>query len=266
MNIYLFELKAQAKSFLIWTIVIVFFLIIFMGAMYPVFYDSMDDITAMLQNFPPEFAAAFGVHLEEMFSYGGFFSFTFLYLSLVGAIMAVTLAVSSFAREKRSKCMDFLLTKPRSRRTIFTAKLLSGLTLLIVTNLFFIAAALLSFAASGEEQDSFGRFLLGTLSLFPTQLVFYAIGILFAILAKKVRSVSGAATAIGFAGFILTALNGMLEEEFIRYIDPLEYYDPTAVFAAGGYEVKFAVTGLIVIAACVLISYAKFKKSDAHAV
>ncbi len=53
MNIYLFELKAQLKSFLIWTAVIVLALILLMAGMYPVFYESLDDITAMLKNFPP---------------------------------------------------------------------------------------------------------------------------------------------------------------------------------------------------------------------
>jgi ABC-type transport system involved in multi-copper enzyme maturation permease subunit len=266
MNIYVFELKAQAKIFLVWTLVLIFFLVIFMAGIYPVFYDSLDDITAMLQNFPPAFAAAFGIEMESMFSYGGFFGFSAMYITLMGAIMAVTLSVGTFAREKRSKCVDFLLTKPRSRRTIFFSKLLSGLTLLAATSIIFIAAAVIGYMAAGAETPGLGTFILAAFSLFPTQLVFYAAGVLFAVLAKKIGSVSGIATAFGFSGFILTALYGMLEKEVIRFIAPLDYFDSASVLKTGGFEAKYAVTGLLVIAACLVLSYARFRTSDAHAV
>lgn len=266
MNIYLFELKAQAKAFLAWTLVLVFFLVIFMSGIYPVFYSSLDVITAMLNNFPPAFAAAFGIEMESMFSYGGFFGFTSMYLGLIGAIMAVALSVGAFAREKRSKCVDFLLTKPRSRTTVFLSKLLSGLTLLAVTNIIFIAAAAIGYSAAGEEASGLGTFILAVFSLFPTQLVFYAAGTLFAVLAKKVRSISGIATAFGFAGFILTALYGMLEKEIIRFIAPLDYFDSSAVLKTGGFETTYVLTGLAVIAACAVISFVRFRTSDAHAV
>jgi hypothetical protein len=45
-------MKAQAKSFLIWTLVIVLFLVIFWPEFKPLFLRSLVDITAMLQNFP----------------------------------------------------------------------------------------------------------------------------------------------------------------------------------------------------------------------
>jgi ABC-2 type transport system permease protein len=266
MNILLFELKAQLKSFVIWSAVIILTLIALMSGMYPVFYDSLELVTDMLKNFPPEFAAAFGLYLDDLFSYGGFFSFSFLYISLMGVIMAVILSVSAFAREKRSKCVDFLLTKPRTRSSVFISKLLSGLLLLVVFNLTFIAAAMIGYYASSGNTGEPGRFLLAAFSLFPTQLVFYCAGILFAILARRVRSVSGAATAFGFAGFLLSALYGMLEEEPLRFVTPLKYFDPAAVITSGGYEARYAVTGLLIAAVCVAASYIRFCKSDTPAI
>lgn len=271
MNIFLFELKAQLKSFVIWSAVIILTLAALMAGLYPVFYDSFDVVTELLKNFPPEFAAAFGLYLDDLFSYGGFFSFSFLYISLMGAIMAVILSVSAFAREKRSKCVDFLLTKPRTRGAVFISKLLSGLLLLAVFNIAFMAVAMLGYGTAGDISSSVagndpGSFLLAAFSLFPTQLVFYCAGILFAILARRVRSVSGAATAFGFAGFLLSALYGMLEEELLRFVTPLKYFDPAAVITSGSYEAKYAVTGLLIAAACVAVSYIRFFKSDTPAI
>lgn len=266
MNIYLFELRAQIKNFITWTLVILFSYFIFMYGIYPVFYDSMKAVVQMLSGFPPEFAAAFGFDISAMFSYGGFFGFVFGYIAVIGAIMAVSLSVSTFAREKRSKCADFLLTKPISRGNIFTVKLLSNLTVLVATNIFFVAAVIILFRVSNQDESTIYKFILAACGLFFTQLVFLSLGIFFATIAKRVRSVSGIATAFGFAGFILSALVNILKEEAVRYIAPLKYFDPISVFTAGNFELKYVVTAIVIIAACIGISYVKFCGSDAHAV
>ncbi len=263
MNIYLFELKSHSKTFLIWTACILFVLLVFMVGIYPVFNDAIDDVMRVINGFPPQFAAAFGFDLEGMFGFGGFYAFGFMYISLFGAIMAASLGLSAFAREKRSKCVDFLLTKPVSRETIFTAKLLGGLTVLAATNAIYIIAATLVGTANGV---SGGDMFAAALSLLLTQLVFYAAAIVYATLSKRVRSVSGAATAFGFAGFILSALVNILEEEAVRFIAPLKYFDPTAVFSGGGYEWPYALTGAAVIVICASVAWARFRDSDVHAV
>jgi ABC-2 type transport system permease protein len=266
LNIYLFELRAQIKSFIIWTIVLLSALFAFMVGIYPVFYQSLDEVLQMLKGFPPEFAAAFGLNIADFFSYNGFFCFVYSYIAIIGAIMATSLALSTFAREKRSKCVDFLLTKPKNRGNIFCAKLLSNLTILVITNIAFIVTVVIMYRSANEDASLVGKFVLAASGLFFAQLVFLAVGILYATFAKKVRSVSGIATAFGFAGFILSALVGILKEEAIRYIAPLKYFDPIAVFASGGYEGKYVATAVIVIAVSIGLSYVKYCKSDAHAV
>lgn len=266
MNIYLFELKAQIRTFVIWTAILIGLLTALMAGMYPIFYDTMDEVVALLKGFPPQFAAAFGIHMENLFSFGGFFSFTFSYLALVAAIMTAVLAVSTFAREKRSKCTDFLLTKPLTREKIFLAKFLAILTVIAAANLLVLGASAVIYLAGGQEADLLGRILLAVCGLFFTQLVFLAMGTLFAISAKKVRSVSGAATAFGFTGFILSALHGILEKEAMRFIAPLKYFDPSEVIFNGSYEVKYVITAVVVIAFCISVSWIRYCKTDAHAV
>jgi ABC-type transport system involved in multi-copper enzyme maturation permease subunit len=200
MNIFLFELKAQLRSFIIWTAVILILLIVFMTGMYQVFYDSKDAVVQVIQNFPARVCHGLRLVVEMIFNFSGFFAFSMSYLVLAGAIMAVSVAVSIFAREKRAKCTDFILTKPVSREKIFMIKLLSGLALIVATNIIFIAAAIILYTAGGNENSGLGEFVYASCSLFFTQIVFFSIGVVYAALARKVRSVSGAATAIGFAG------------------------------------------------------------------
>lgn len=266
MNIYLFELKTQLKSFLIWVLSLLLVLFAFMSGIYPIFHDSLDTVQQMLRNFPPQFAAAFGLHVGDLFSYQGFFTIVGNYVTLIGAIMATALAVGIFAREKRSKCADFLLSKPRGRGSIFLAKLLAVFTMLAAANIVYVAAALALYRGAGQDAALTGQFMLAAGALFFTQLVFLGLGVFFATFAKKVRSVSGIATAFGFGGFILSALASLLQEEGLRFIAPLKYFDPSAVFARGGFEAKYVLTAVAVIVVCIGASYIKFCKSDAHAV
>ncbi len=260
MIIYKFESKKQILTAIIWAVIIIGFLAGLMLAVFPAYSESKTDVMKVLAGFPPAFAAAFGMNIENLFSFGGFYSFSFSYISIIGGVMATYLAIDSFSRESRSKCSDFLLTKPISRSSIFVQKLLSGLTLLVATNAVYIFVCM----AIGKSNDT--DMLLASLSLFLTQLVFYAMGVLYASLAKKVRSVSGAATVFGIAAFILSALINILEEQKLRYITPLKYFDPFSVFADGGYETKYAVTGILVIIICITLSYLRFIKSDTKSV
>lgn len=266
MNIFLFEIKAQIKTFFIWTAVLLFTYIVFFKGIYPVFYDSLDDVLQMMNGFPPEFAAAFGINIADMFSYSGFFSFGFMYISIIGAIMAVILTVSAFAREKRSKCADFLLTKPISRRDIFTAKLISNLVLLILSNIIFVAAAVMIYLSDNSDGALTVQFILAASGIFFTQLIFLSIGIFYAVFSKRVRSIAGAATAFGFGSFILSALVNILEEEALFFIAPLQYFEPSSVFSAGTYESKYVITAAVIIALLTCLAYLKFCRSDAHVV
>jgi ABC-2 type transport system permease protein len=112
LNIFLYETKAQMKSFLLWNVSLLALLGVFMDAFYDGFMQSREVVPQALNNFPPVFAAMFGVKLDTIFSYGGYYQFIYIYIGVVGAIMASLFAVSAFSREKRAKCVDFLLTKP----------------------------------------------------------------------------------------------------------------------------------------------------------
>ncbi len=263
MNVYRFELRAQMPGALSWTGGLLAVLAALMGAVYPVFAESADGMVRVIENFPKEFSAAFGLDLQAMFGYGGFYGFAFSYLSLLGAIMAVGLAAGSFAREKRSKCTDFLLTKPRSRPGLFLAKLAAGLSWLLFCNLLYTVLSLGLGLAAGAE---FAPLLAASVVLLPTQLFFYAAGALTAVLAKRVRSVSALATAFGFGGFILTALVNLFEEEALRYVAPLKYYDPTPLFSGEGLALPYAATGAVLTVICLALAFWRYTGSDIAAV
>jgi len=266
MNILLFELKTELKSFFIWTVSLILTIIVFMYGIYPLFLDSLDSIQKVLVNYPPAFLAAFGFDINTLFSFSGFYIFTFNYLVLIGVIMVIAISVATFSREKRSKCTDFFFTKPVSRKKVFAIKLLADLIILVAANIIFIGIGMFLFLRKNDSETSVTTFLLCLLSLFFTQLVFLGFGIFFATFSKKVRSISGAAITFGFGSFFLSALANITNDEKIKLFSPLKYFDPYSLLNDDFYEPKYIFMAVVLFIACITLSLVKYCKSDIHTV
>ena len=94
------------------------------------------------------------------------------------------------------------------------------------------------------------------------ELLFLSVGAVIAVFARRVRSVSGLATAIGFAGFLLSALHSLLELEDLRYITPFSYYDTAKAFFDGAYEPKYAFVGAALTLVLMATAYARYTRAD----
>ncbi|MEG0394047.1 ABC transporter permease subunit [Anaerorhabdus sp.] len=262
MNIYLFELEKQWKSVLLWTASFVILMIALFAGVYPVFNNSLKDIIEVISKMPPEFTKAFAFDLNTMVDFGGFFEFSFAYLSLMGVIMSASIGLSIFAREKKVKCIDFLLTKPISRNSIFISKFLSGCTLLILFNLVYIIVSCFYGIHFGKTMME----MLGASSMmFLTQFFFYTLGICMAIVMKRIRSVSNIASLLGFVGFILSAVYNILEIKEMRYLAPLKYFDPMQFFTSTNDSI-YMLTGIVVSILFLIVAYIRFIKEDVKAV
>lgn len=262
MNVFRFELRRAWVGAAVWTLVILGLLCgLIVGAL-PAFLESRAGVESMLASFPPAFAAAFGMQMDNLFSFGGFYAFGFLYYSLFGSIMAAVIGLDLFSREKREKCMDFLLTKPRMRSRLFGEKLLAALALLLLSNALFIAESLALYRAYAPAPLDFGRALLAASALLFTELVLFAVSVFAAVFSRKIRSVSGVATAIGFAGFLLSALHSLLEEEKLRYITPFKYFEAAKAYFDGSFEAKYALTGAALTVLLLAAAYARYTRAD----
>ena len=262
MNVFRFELRRAWAGAATWTLAILALLGGLIAGALPAFLESREAVEAMLSNFPPAFAAAFGMELDNLFSFAGFYAFGFIYYSICGAMMAAGIGLSLFSREKREKCMDFLLTKPRARGRLFAEKLLAAMTLLVASNVLFVAESLMLYRAYAPAPLIIGHALLASVALLLTEIVIFAVAVFAAVFAKKVRSVSGAATAIGFAAFLLSAIHSLMEEEKLRYITPLKYFDVTRAFLEGRFDTPYVITAIVLTLTLMVAAYLRYTRAD----
>ena len=260
MNIFKFELKRSFLSMVGWTLGILACISVFMQGMYPIYSDSIDQIMIVMQSFPKEFLAAFGFSMD-MFSFAGFYAFSFTYLTLLGVMFSCTVTLQIFAREKRSRCQEFLYAKPVTRQKMFMEKLAAVLSLLLVSNGIMVGWAAAVTVLAGEN-DLVGKIILASLSVFCTELLFMAFAILYSVQARKIRTISGAAMAFAFAGFILSALSSLIDKVEMRYIAPFKYFDPFQAVMNGTYESQYAATAAVLFAVVLAVSATRYFNKD----
>lgn len=263
MNILKFEIKNQLTTLITWTILFVVVMLALFIGVYPVFSESLQDLIKIISSMPAEFLKAFSVDLNMMVDFSGFYEFSYAYLSLMGAVMASSFGLAIFGREKKVKCTDFLLTKPRSRETIFLNKYLAGFILILIFNVIYIA---ISCYYGLKYNKPFDTIFLAASMMILTQLFFYHASILLATVLKKIRSVSTTATLLGFTGFIIVALNNILEIDGLQYLSPLKYFDPIRFFGTVENNWLTMIVGSILLVALLIIAFILYIKQDVKAV
>jgi ABC-2 type transport system permease protein len=265
MNIYKHEIRINFKSMVIWIISLGCIVAMFM-AFFPMLKADMNNFLKLMDNFPSYMKAMMGIVMANFATAIGYYTFVFTYSSLFAAIQAMNLGVGIVSKEEREKTADFLMTKPVSRVKILTAKLLSVLTVLVITNIIYTLISLAFVRGMADGDFNGKKFILMNASLFFTQLIFFSIGLVVSVASKKIKSVLPVSLGLVFGFFAISAFAVTAASDKLRYLTPFQYFKAEFILTNSKYETGFAVTGLIIVIAGIAASYILFKRRNVHSV
>ena len=203
-------------------------LIAWLGVLFPILRGS-DAFIEVIERFPPELAAVFGMDPATFLTAAGYLSTQLyaLFAPLLILIFVINAATSDVTAEERDGLMDMLLSVPLSRSRVFAAKaggvalstlvLVAVMTgaLLIVNPVFDMALPVVAVLASGA-----GLWLLGVL--------FGSIALLVGTVAGR-TTVAGGVTGLvavvawfvnGFAGLYSWLEGPSVFSPFTWYLEP----------------------------------------------
>jgi ABC-2 type transport system permease protein len=264
MNIYFHELRSYRKNTIIWIAAICAGALLFFS-MFPAFANNAGELAKVLKNYPPVVQKAFGLSMDQISNIPGFYSFIITFLTLCGAVQAMNLGISVVAKETTGKTADFLLTKPVTRKSVITSKLLAVFTCIAVTSGVYIGVSTALAMAVKVKDFDFTPFILMSLSFFFLQVIFLALGFVIAVVVPKIRSVLPVSLSVVFGFFIIGAVTATLNLEDLYYLSPFKYFNTTDILKASAYKPSFVIVGALVVAVSVLISYVLYSKKDIHA-
>ncbi len=265
MNMYIHELKAGKRSTIIWTVTLLAILILYMS-FYTMIKNDADAFVKIMEGVSPVIRQALGIAINQITSPLGYYSFVFSFILFLGALQGMNTGVNIISKEVRDKTADFLLTKPKTRVSIITAKLLAGLTCILITGVIYIIMSAIAMSLFTGETYNMTALILISTTLLITELIFYTLGFLTAVIFPKIKSVISVSLPVVFAFYFAGLMASITGDELYRDLSIFKYFNPMYIILNSSYETKYLMLSVAIIIVGFALSYVIYSKKDVHAV
>ncbi|MBK5210975.1 MAG: ABC transporter permease subunit [Coriobacteriia bacterium] len=263
MSIFLRELRTNLKPLILWSVGMILLVLTGMAD-----YSALSSTAlsgSLIKDIPASIRALFGFGSFDVTKMSGYFAFLFLYLEITVAFHGVTLGAGIIAKEERLGTAEFLVTKPISRSGILTAKLCAALMNITVLNLVTLASSLVIVPLYNKNASITAEILRLMVSMFFVQLLFLAIGAVFAAVIKNNGHASAIASwfvVFAYAIYVATNLNDGIR--FLNILSPFKYFDTASIANGKGLDSLMAMLSLLLVVICSGIAYYAYERRDIH--
>ena len=257
------ELKINIKSLLLWLSI----LIAFMGIIYLIYPsiiggENASKIADLIKIFPPEVLKAFNMDIASLESVFGWLQtegwvFILLILSTYSAILGSNILL----KEESDKTIEFLYSKPISRKRIVTSKILCG-----IINIFILNFGLYLFNLLGLYLSNDLNFKLFTNMSLYSMLIYYAIFFICLLIStffKNTKKTIGLCIAIVFVSYILQMIGNLGDKyEFIKYFSLFELAPTRYIIENNSLGLVNICVGSVIIIASVILTYVRYNRKE----
>jgi len=263
MNIFMWELKANRRSLIIWGVIVILF--VWIGVSKFSAYYNNPEMLAVLDSLPPALVAAFSFKGFNLTTVTGFFGLMFSYYALILGIAAAMWGSDVISKEERDKTVEFSLTLPVTRSRVVTAKSLAALVNCIGLLLITWGVSLVS-AQRYQPDAEFYRFLaLLMLALFMLQLIFLAVGIFLGCALKRYKRASAVAVSLLLGTYFLSVISALNRDlDFLKYFSPFKYFDASMLLNESRFNLTFVALSLVIIVVCMAGAYWAYSRRDLY--
>jgi ABC-2 type transport system permease protein len=263
MNIFFRELKANLKSLIIWSVIVVLFTVVGFSK-FSAYYNN-PEMLAILKDLPPAVVSAMSLNAFNLTTITGFLGVMYTYVALMLAIAAVMWGSDTISKEERDKTVEFSLTLPVTRGKLVTAKTMAAfincIVLLLITTVFLVVTA-----QQYKPDAEFYRFLLLIMiTVFIIQMIFLAVGVFLGCAMKQYRRAGSLAVSILLLTYFLSIISGLNKNlEFLKYFSPFKYFDPAAMLNASTIGFGYVGLSIGIIAVSLVAGYFLYSKRDLY--
>lgn len=262
MNIYIRELKSEFKSFLYWLLGAGLTVFASMSA-FPMMEKSGVDISNFMKAMPRSLSILFGMNDLDMGTALGYHGILIYYVILAGVIYAAMMGGRLVSKEELQKTSEFLLTKPRARRSILLSKLLAGFTLILLFCLGVYGFSQMSLLTFTPDVPYGEVLLMETASLILMMLVFFFFGTMCATFFKKSRVSGAVILSVVLLTFLLSIFHDLLENPMVlKVMTPFRYFPLADLVKKREFSLSFLLLSLFLISAFSFLSFLSYERRD----
>jgi ABC-2 type transport system permease protein len=263
MNIFLRELKANLKSLLIWTVIVLLLTVIGFAKFEA--YEGNPELVAILDSMPAPIVEALSLNAFNLTTITGFYGVFFQYFALILSIAAAMWGSDVISKEERDKTVEFSLTLPVTRSRVVTAKALAALVHCI--GLLLITWALVLFNATRFQTDSqFYAFVSrSVVALFIMQMIFLAVGIFLGCAMKRYKRVGSVAISLLLGSYILSIISTLDPDlDFLHFFTPFGYFDPGTLMRETSFDLTYVWISAGIVVVLMIAAYLSYARRDMY--
>lgn len=263
MNIFFRELRANFKSLLIWSGIIVLFSLVGFSK-FSAFYNN-PELLVMLDSLPPALVSAFNMDAFNLTTVTGFYGIMVMYTILMLTISAVMWGSDIITKEERDRTVEFSLTLPVTRARLVTAKIAAALVNCVALLLVSWGSTLLG-AQRYQPDSEFYRFVaLSMVASLLVQLIFLALGIFLGCALKRYKLAGSVSIGVLLAAYFTSFVYDLKHElTYLRYVSPFNYFDPLAMLRENKVEPTFVLLSLAIVAVLLAAGYLTYQRRDLY--
>lgn len=238
MNIFLLELKQNAKSFLFWLIGLGF--LMYAGMVkFSGLEAAPGAINELFASWPKAVLATFGMAGLDVTSLAGYFAILWVYAAICGAIYGLGLGIRLTTLEINDRNSDFVYSKPLPRVAVLGWKALAHVVYLVGFMVAVYLFSLMGIASIGASNSIHTEILLLCGALKAIEVLFYGIGALCGAIDPKRGSLFAYLILLGT--YVAGILYDVVEsgQTIVRIFSPFKYFDPALILVDNAYSIPF---------------------------
>lgn len=264
MNILRFELRRNLKSFLIWTLAIVTFVIWMLSIYQSSFAGEKKGMEELVQLLPESMQKAFGMDRLDLTKITGYFGTeVHLMIILFGSMYSVLLSTNVLSKEESDKTVEFLLSRPITRTEVVTQKLLAYVTYVtLFSGITWLATywTMLRYERAGFDARAF--WLLGGMT-FLAALAMASAGFLGSVFVTRNRTVYSAALGLVLVLYAMQLIADVSKKaDFLKYFTPFKWAFAGDILPKGRVEPIYLGLSFAVIVLSIAGSYVAYARKD----
>jgi ABC-2 type transport system permease protein len=257
------ELRANLKSLLIWSAILIFLIIIAVSKFSAFAGDP--EMLKMLDAMPQAMVDALSMEAFNLTTVTGFYGLMFIYFALMGAMAAAMWGSDIISKEERDKTVEFSLVLPVSRSQVVTAKAAAALINCILFVLITWGASVLAVQTYTPDKAFFDFLGLEMLAMFLIELIFLSIGLLLGCVMRQYKRSGSTAVGIILVTYIMSIISVMQKDlDFLKYVTPFRYFEASELLHTGQMEGIYLILSAVIIVASVAMAYIVYNRRDLY--
>jgi len=253
------EMRRNLRSLVIWS-AIIGLLIFFTMSFFRSVLQYQQQIAGMVQLIPAMALKMRGFsNINDLFSVIGFYTANnLIYMMLLGSIFAIVLSSNILLKEEYGKTAEYLMSRPVTRREIFTTKMTLAFLNIILLNLMATLIGFISIMVYKKGSFSIHPFLVISFYTLLLNLVFGALGLFISVLMKRARPITSFCVALVMVLYFLYTISRMSGVDgTFGYLSPFKWVNVDVLSPSYGIEfgrtLAFLGTTLLLILASGLL-------------